>query len=157
MRHLLPLILLPILACSSPDPLPADAAGVSLHTVVQGTGAATRVVETGERLCCLGERLLDQERIASVEVVKGLGGVPEVRLGLDAEGARIFSQHAEGHVGQRVAVMIGDELRVAPLLLPEIETSRLTLTVRQPSGAQATADDLAARIRPGIGKSSPTP
>ena len=157
MRRLLPLLLLPLLACSGADPLPADAASVTLHPVVQGSGATLRVVETGESLCCLGDALATQEDLSSLEVVKGELGVPEIRLHLVDSAARAFADHASSNVGQRVAVVVGGELRVAPLLLPDVQTGYLTLTFRQPSGAQAAADELAAKIRPGLGKSSAAP
>ena len=157
MRRFLPLLLLPLLACTSPAPLPAGATAVSLHPLVQGEGTSTRVVETGESLCCLAPSLLDQQHITSVEVLKGELGTPEIRLHLDDHAARAFSDHASTHVGQRVAVVVGDDLRVAPLLLPDFETRWLTLAVRQPSGALAAAEEMAAKIRSGIGKTSPAP
>lgn len=157
MRHLLPLLLLPLLACSGADPLPADAASVSLHPLVEGTGTPMRVVETGESLCCLGDALATQEDISSLEVVKGDQGVPEIRLHLDDGSARAYADHAASNVGQRVAVVVGGELRVAPLLLPDVQTGYLTLAFRQPSGAEQAAEDLAAKIRPGLGKVSPAP
>ena len=157
MRRLLPLLLLPLLACSGADPLPADAAGVTVYPLVAGSGDSMKVVETGEKVCCLGDVLLDQERIASVNVIRGDVGVPEVRLVLDDRGARTLAEYAAANVGTRLAVEVGDEVRTAPLLLPEFETRWLTLAFRQPAGAVEAAEALAARIGPGIGKSAPAP
>ena len=152
---LIPLLLL--LACSGADPLPSDAAAVTLLPVVKGEGDPIRLVETGESLCCLGDPLVTQQQIASLEVTKGELGVPEIHLLLTDKGAAVFADHAANHVGKRVAVKVGDEVRNAPLVLPELATDRLILTFRPPVGAAEAAEEMAARIRPGLGKATPTP
>ena len=157
MRALLPLLLLPLLACSGADPLPAGASTVAVHALVDGDRAPMRVAETGESVCCLGEVLLTQQELSSLEVVKGKLGVPEVQLHLTDKAAGTFAEHAAAHVGTRVAVVIDGDIRVAPLLLPDFETRWLTLTVRQPTGAAEAAEALADKLRPGLGKAAPAP
>jgi hypothetical protein len=157
-RHLLLLLPLALSACSSPAaPLPADATSVSVHPLVDGSGDKMRARETGERLCCLGPRLLDQERLASVDVVKGDLGMPEIRMVLDEEGHELLTRHASEHTGERLAILVGGELWVAPLVHPALELRWLALRVKDPVGAIDVAEEVATGLRAGVGKASPAP
>jgi preprotein translocase subunit SecD len=65
-----------------------------------------------------------------------------VRIGLTPEGGRKLAHFTRSHVGQRIAVVVGDAVYTAPFVMAEIANGNAAIS----PGAGRNDDDLAALV-----------
>ena len=62
------------------------------------------------------EPLFTADGIAAARAIMDESGLPAVEVRLTTEAARIFDDHAAGHLGQRIAIVIDGIVRTAPVI-----------------------------------------
>lgn len=73
---------------------------------------------------------------------------PSVRVKLSPEGSKRFGDVTREWQGKRLAILLDDVVRSAPLVMSAIEGGQLSITLRNDVTAEAEAQKLAEALRP---------
>ena len=75
-------------------------------------------------------RVVDGRHLGGVNVVRDLEGTFSLSIRLNEEGTSLLAEFTRRHVDQRLAVLVGGRLVVAPILKEEIHDGRFLITGR---------------------------
>jgi preprotein translocase subunit SecD len=75
-------------------------------------------------------RVVDGRHLRGVDVVRDLEGTFSLSIRLNEEGTSLLAEFTRRHVDQRLAVLVGGRLVVAPILKEEIRDGHFLITGR---------------------------
>lgn len=92
------------------------------------------------------DRGLELRRVAEVKVALAPEGPPRVRLRLDGADGRAFHALTEAQLGRRIAVVVGGEVLMAPIVLEPISGAAFDISLDGADPSEAAAEALLRRL-----------